>query len=392
MGSSALGRSASRHIVQAARTIGPGFGVSGPAFQLERAFQALGCTTGRFTLADLCRSTERAPSASPPIELWRFWRDIVVFSTAGSLALWWRFRRRGPRTVVICQVDALYGDLFVVRSLHKAFLERHPARRVMMLRNPLHAFVLLRDRIRFTLGIHRHFVALSQGNKDDIVRLYGVPASRITVIANGVDLDRFQPSADARQSVRRLLSLPPDGLVAIFVGHEFERKGLTFVLDALAQLARRNVDISLIVAGGDSPDRFRTGSEDVDSRVRFVGHRSDIERYYAAADVFVMPASFDISPLAGLEALASGLPILITDLGGVREYLRDNFNGWFVRPDAGDIASKLERLAADPVLRRAMSANARVSVIDRGWMGVARQMLDLIDRVLPLPAVSPTDG
>jgi glycosyltransferase involved in cell wall biosynthesis len=126
--------------------------------------------------------------------------------------------------------------------------------------------------------------------------------------------------------------------------------------------------------------------------VRFVGHRSDIERYYAAADVFVMPASFDISPLAGLEALASGLPILITDLGGVREYLRDNFNGWFVRPDAGDIASKLERLAADPVLRRAMSANARVSVIDRGWMGVARQMLDLIDRVLPLPAVSPTDG
>jgi UDP-glucose:(heptosyl)LPS alpha-1,3-glucosyltransferase len=372
--------------VQCARRIGPGFGVSGPSYQLERAFQALGCTTERFTLDDLGVRADRAPSASARLELWRFWRDVVVFSTAGSLLLWWRYRRRDARTVVVCQVDALYGDLFVVRSLHKAFLERHPSRTAMLLRNPLHALVLLRDHIRFTRGVHRHFVALSQGNKDDLVRLYGVPESQVSVIPNGVDLERFQPSPSARDEVRRSLALAPHSIVAIFVGHEFERKGLRPVLEAIRILARRRVAVTLIVAGGDSPDRLRTEFADLGGQLRFVGHRLDIERYYAAADVFVMPASFDISPLAGLEALASGLPVLITDLGGVREYLRDGENGWFVEPDGGAIATKLERLARDRPLLAAMSRRARASVAHRGWMEVATQLLALIDRVVPLDA------
>jgi UDP-glucose:(heptosyl)LPS alpha-1,3-glucosyltransferase len=355
--------------------------VSGPSFQLERAFQALGCTTGRFTLADLGLREARTPSSSPAVELCRFWRDVVVFSTVGSIVLWWRFRRRDAATVVLCQVDALYGDLFVVRSLHKAFLEHHPARTAMLLRNPLHALVLLRDRIRFTGMVHRHFIALSQGNKDDVVRLYGVAPDRITVIPNGVDLERFRPSPAIKNDLRRSLSLSPDTLVAIFVGHEFERKGLGHALDAFAKLSQRNVDVALIVAGGDSPARFMARRGDIAGRVRFVGHRPDIERYYQAADVFVMPAAFDISPLAGLEGLASGLPILITDLGGVREYLRDGHNGWFVAPEADDIASRLEQLARDRGLLAAMSRDARASVADRGWMEVARRMLELMDRI-----------
>jgi UDP-glucose:(heptosyl)LPS alpha-1,3-glucosyltransferase len=381
------GSEPSRHIVQCARTIEPGFGVSGPSLQLERAFQLLGCTTERFTLRDLGLRADRVASLRA-VALWRFWRDITLFSTLGSMQLWWRFRRRDARTVVICQVDALYGDVYVVRSLHKAFLERHPARKRMLVRNPLHALVLLRDRIRFTSRVHRHFVALSEGNRQDLMRLYGVAADRITVIPNGVDLDRFQPSAEARADVRRALSIAPATLTAIFVGHEFDRKGLAVVLDAMTLLARRHVDAALIVAGGDSPDRFMSGRAEAAGGVRFVGHRADIERYYAAADVFVMPASFDISPLAGLEALASGLPILMTDLPGVREYLREGDNGWFVRPDAGDVAEKIERLARDPALRAAMSAGARRSVSDRGWMSVARQFLALIDRVRPVTGQS----
>lgn len=375
-----------RHIVQCARAIGPGFGVSGPSFQLERAFVELGCSCERFTLEDLHVRADAAPSASRRAALCRFWYGIVVFSTIGSMALWWKFRpaRRRAGTVVLCQVDALYGDIFVVRSLHKGFLERHPSRMWMLLRNPLHALVLARDAIRFRGAVHRHFVALSESNKNEVIRLYGVAADRITVIPNGVDLDRFRPRPAARQEIRRTLGLADDDLAAIFVGHELERKGLRVLLEALRLLNRDGVTMRLIVASGESPDRLRHEFRDLEAQVFFVGHRQDIERFYAAADVFVMPASYDISPLVGPEALASGLPLVMTDVGDVREYLRDGVNGLLVARDAASLAHALARLASDRALRQRLSEAARASVADRDWRVIAGRLLDLMDRLFPL--------
>jgi UDP-glucose:(heptosyl)LPS alpha-1,3-glucosyltransferase len=389
----ATGRTVRREIVQCARTIGPGYGVSGPAWQLERAFRALDCTCGRFTLDNLGVRTDAMPAGGPITSLVRFWRDVVLFSAVGSIVLWWKFggRRRG-RPVVICQVDALYGDLFVVRSLHKAFLERHPLRRWMLLRNPLHAFVLARDHMRFRWNVHRHVVALSQRNKEEIIRLYGVRDDRITVIPNGVDLERFRPSPESRCSVRRTLSLRDDELVAIFVGHEFERKGLRVVLEALRLLAGRSVRLPLIVAGRGAPDALKIEFSDLGGAVRYLGHRDDIERFYAAADVFVLPAAFDISPLVGLEALAAGLPVLMTDVGGVGDYLRHDENGWFITRDPADVAAKLRRLVEDRDLLRRMSAHARASVADLDWRTIAGRYLELIDRLLPLPGTGDAGG
>jgi UDP-glucose:(heptosyl)LPS alpha-1,3-glucosyltransferase len=367
------------HIVQCARTIGPGYGVSGPTWQLEQAFTALGCTCERFTLENLGIRTAAMPGGSPLAALLRFWRDVVVFSTLGSAVLWWKFgRRRRPDTVVICQVDALFGDVFVCRSLHKGFLERHPSRTWMLLRNPLHLFVLARDHVRFRWNVHQRIVALSQPNKDEIMRLYGVADDRITVIPNGVDLDRFQPSAEVRRDVRREMSIGDDEFVAIFVGHEFERKGLRVVLEALASLLARGVRLTLVVAGRDDPARLRSEFAHLGDAVRFVGNRADVERYYAAADVFVMPAAFDISPLVGPEALAAGLPILMTDVGGVRDYLRDGENGWFIAREAGDVAAKIERLVRDRELLRQLSSRARASVMDRDWRVIAARFVDVI--------------
>jgi UDP-glucose:(heptosyl)LPS alpha-1,3-glucosyltransferase len=232
--------------------------------------------------------------------------------------------------------------------------------------------------VRFRWNVHRHIIALSATNKDEIRRLYGVPDDRITVIPNGVDLDRFQPSAEARRDVRRELSIGDDEFVAIFVGHEFERKGLRVVLEALTSLLARHVQLTLVAAGRDDPARLKSEFSHLGDAVRFVGNRTDVERYYAAADVFVMPAAFDISPLVGPEALAAGLPILMTDVGGVREYLRDGENGWLIRREANDVASKLERLVKDRELLRQLSARARASVLDRDWRVVAGRFVEVI--------------
>lgn len=368
--------------MQCARTIGPGYGVSGPAWQLERAFASMGRTCERFTLDHLGIRTQAMPGGSPLTALLRFWRDIVVFSSVGSIVLWWKFGRRPrPDTAVVCHVDALYGDVFVIRSLHKGFLERHPERKRMLFRNPLHLFVLARDHVRFRWNVHERLIALSEANKADVMRLYGVPGERITVIPNGVDLDRFRPSASARSDVRRELGIGDGEFVAVFVGHEFERKGLRVVLQAMTLLAARDVRVRLIVAGRDSPERLMAEFAHLGDAIRFVGNRPDIERYYAAGDVLALPAAFDISPLVGPEALAAGLPILMTNVGGVGEYLRHGENGWFVTRDPADVAERLEAAERDRPRLRRMSEASRASVQDRDWRVIAARFLDVLDRL-----------
>lgn len=353
-----------RHILQCARTIGPGYGVSGPAYQLEKAFLELGCRCERFTLENL-----GLRSSSNPTHLFVFWRDIFVFSVLGSLALWWRYRRGGPD--VICQVDALFGRLHVVRAVHKGFLLRHPARLWMLLRNPMHWFVLLRDFIRYRWGVHEHLVALSEPNKQELIDLYGVEPEKITVIPNGVDLSRFRPDPEARAQVRRELELESQGLVGIFVGHEFERKGLGVVLEAV-----RGLPLDLLVAGNGNPAAY-PGQD----RVKFLGHLDDLERYYAAADFLVMPTRHDVSPLVGPEALACGLPLLMTPVGGVAEYLQDGVNGRFIERDPAPLRRLLVQLLEGPAELERMAAQARPSVEDRDWKTIAVRYLDLLDRL-----------
>ena len=370
-----------RHILQCARTIGPGYGVSGPTYELERCFVELGCSCERFSLEDLGWRSQAMPSGQPWLALARLWRDILLFSTLGSLKLWWKFGRRPrPGTTVLCQVDALYGDIFVVRSLHKSFLAGRSDRHLMMLRNPLHALVLLRDWLRFKTPIHRHFVALSEANKRQVVELYGVDPERITVIPNGVDLKRFKPDPTARRDIRLSLGLTDEQPVAIFAGHEFERKGLKLLLEAMRRLKSRGSAWRLLVAGRDSSQQLRAEFGDIGERVFYLGHRSDLERYYAAADVFVLPALFDVSPLVGPEALASGLPLLMTDVGGVAEYLEAGRNGLFASPDPEDLANKLRQLE-DPRMLAQLASHSRSSVAHRDWSRVAAQFLMLFERL-----------
>ena len=339
----------------------------------------MGFECERFTLADLGIETTSMPDGHWLLALLKFWRDIVVYSSMGSLVAWWKYRRRSAGTVVICQVDAIYGDIFVVRSLHKAFLKRQPNRHWMMLRNPLHSFVLLRDHIRFKSRIHRHFVALSQPNKDEIVEHYGVDPERISVIPNGVDTERFKPDPNSRREVRAELGLAENEPVAIFAGHEFERKGLTVVLDSIWLIQAQGRSVKLLVAGRDDPGSVRERYSDLNRAVFYLGNRRDIERCYAAADFMIMPTLHDISPLVGPEALACGLPILMTPVGGALAYLKHGENGWFIERDAHNIADTLRFLLDDESLLAHASTRARDSVKEWDWSAIARRYVELID-------------
>ena len=146
-------------------------------------------------------------------------------------------------------------------------------------------------------------------------------------------------------------------------------------------MRRDGVPCHLVVAGRDDEGPYRKAIADVHDAVSLVGHRQDVERYFAAADALLLPASFDVSPLVGREALASGLPLLMTDVGGVRDYLRNGENGFFVTTDAGDIAAKVRLIADDRVRLANMAEAARTSVAGSDWSVIARDYAALIESV-----------
>jgi UDP-glucose:(heptosyl)LPS alpha-1,3-glucosyltransferase len=178
----------------------------------------------------------------------------------------------------------------------------------------------------------KQIVAIAQRGKGEIESLYGVNPARVTVIYNGVDLERFHPDNEAAHgaSARAEAGLAPTDPVLLFVGSGFERKGLVTAIQSLPRLA----DARLIVIGRGDEARYRGLAErlDVAGRIRWLGLRRDIERWYGAADVLVLPARYEPFGNVHLEALASGVPVVTTAVAGGSELIQEGTNGAVVAP------------------------------------------------------------
>lgn len=190
-------------------------------------------------------------------------------------------------------------------------------------------------------------VAIARRGKREIEGLYGVSPSRVTVIYNGVDLERFHPDNVAvhRRGARAEVDVAESEHLLIFAGSGFERKGLVTAIQALARLAH----MVLIVIGRGDEMRYRGLAErlGVADRVRWLGVRSDLERWYAAADVLVLPTRYEPFGNVHLEALASGLPVVTTTVAGGSEVVEDGKNGAVVAPgDANALAAAVATLRA----------------------------------------------
>ena len=208
--------------------------------------------------------------------------------------------------------------------------------------NPRHrAFLDLETRM-FNDPRLKIVIANSQQGRDEIIRHYGLPEHMIRVVYNGLDRNRFYPglSAEYRLAGRRELELDEGEPVLLFVGSGYVRKGLGSLIAAMPQ-----VEAKLLVVGRDRCAPFqrmarRLGVED---RVVFLGPRSDVERWYGVADVFVLPSWYEPFSNACLEAMASGLPVVTTRETGAAEVIAEGLNGHTVGfpVDPGELAGKI---------------------------------------------------
>ena len=250
--------------------------------------------------------------------------------------------RRGAWDVVQSHERTLCQDVYRAgEGCHRAYLASQERPRA---RGLYHRIVLALERRVFART--PNIVAIADAGRREIETLYGVAPGRVTVVYNGVDLERFHPlnRAKYRETARTEAGIAPRAFTVLFVGSGFARKGLATTLAAFAALSDR--ESRLVVLGKDDAQAYRSAAArlGVGERIAWLGARADPERWYAAADIVVLPSRYEPFGNVHLEALASGLPVVASSHAGGAEVIADGINGAVVNPtDAAGITAALER-------------------------------------------------
>jgi glycosyltransferase involved in cell wall biosynthesis len=244
--------------------------------------------------------------------------------------------------------------------------------------NPMHLWVSLRDRFMIGGLRYRKFVAVSARVSDELQKHYHVPPERISIIPNGIDVDRFRPDPAARHVIRKEFGIPETAKLLLFAGHEFRRKGLA---PAIGALERLGPDVWMLVVGSDHAEPYRKLAVKAKDRLVFAGARLDMPALYAAADAFLLPTAYETFSLVCMEAMSSAVPVFATRVGGIEDYLDDGVNGYGITFDPEDIADKIGRAFADEAALERMRAGARATALRYRWDQVASKYIEMMGQI-----------
>lgn len=239
------------------------------------------------------------------------------------------------------------------------------------------------------------FVALSSEMAAEFVE-QGVSAERVHQIPNGVDVEHFRPATAAeRAQLRRKLALT-DGFVAVYTGRLVTYKGLPALLRAWRSLQQNGLTATLVLVGEGGADihacerelREFVRDSNLATSVRFAGPVPDVADYLRAADCFVFPTMDEAFGLSLVEAMACGLPVVSTNVGGIRDFLVDGHNGIVVPPgDENALCTAIRRVAAGGAEIEAMARGARDTALSRFARDhVADQLVHLFESLRVEPA------
>jgi glycosyltransferase involved in cell wall biosynthesis len=332
------------------------------------------------TLSDQLRRSvtwSRIPLIEHPFPL-----KFLLFYVAAA------FRIRGYQADLVHTVGAIVPNRVDLASVHYCHVGFHRQTG----RLAAHETVLLR---RINAGLSRllaiaaerwsyrtsrtsRLAAVSPGVAAELAQHFGNIPVHLT--PNGVDTERFNPSWPDRPRFRELAGGKDGDIVAVFVGGEWSRKGLAIAIRGLA-LAQRQVDrwLRLWVVGPGDAKRFAKIAQacGVGDQVTFFGRRTDVERFYQSADVFVLPTLYETFSLAAYEAAACGLPLVATRVSGIEELVGENEAGVLVERTPDAVGEALGRLAVDAKARVQMGRAGRLKAKSFTWQRSADAVLDV---------------
>jgi UDP-glucose:(heptosyl)LPS alpha-1,3-glucosyltransferase len=274
---------------------------------------------------------------------------------------------------------------------HKEWLLRRlktasPIKRLFIRLNPLHMVLLYIERRMFADKRLKTVVANSERGKEEIIRHYGLPEDSLCVIYNGINASEVTrvDAVQTRKRIRAECGISEGTVVLLFVGSGFERKGLKYLIRALAVLKKSDPDIRLLVVGKGRTAGYVKEAErlGVSGNVVFKGPVKGALDYYPASDVFVLPSIYEPFSNACLEALASGLPVVTSAINGASEVLTEGVNGASVKDPADheEIAGKIS-IFLDAQKRSEAAPSAKAEAEKHTIEGNVNEFLRLMESI-----------
>ncbi len=222
-------------------------------------------------------------------------------------------------------------------------------------------------------------VAVSPKVREELLALGVGQTDRLHVVPLGLDLERFRTYDEPRAEARAALGLPEDAFVTSIVARLAPIKAHEVFLDAARRFAEVHPRAMFLVVGdGERGDELKAevARLALGDRIRFLGWRADLERIYRASDAVALTSRNEGSPVALIEAMAAGCPVVSTRVGGVPDVVTHGETGLLVEmDDAAGLAEALRRLACDRALAARLGAAGQASVIER--YGASRLLRDV---------------
>ena len=233
-----------------------------------------------------------------------------------------------------------------------------------------------------------HFTACSAWIKKDMMISNGVPDDQIDVLYNAIDTTRFHHNDTERSAFRKQLGLSVDDVAFIGTGGFFGRKGFDILIRAFSNLARSYANIKLLLVG-DGPEkesliRIMNEAGTADRVIFSDGYQKDIRPWMSAGDYFVLPSREEPFGIVILEAMASGLPVIVTRSGGPEEIITDGEDGLLVTPeDIDDLSTAMERmLTMREATRREMKKKSERRLHRFTSETIASRLIEIYEKVL----------
>jgi glycosyltransferase involved in cell wall biosynthesis len=232
-------------------------------------------------------------------------------------------------------------------------------------------------------------IAVSDFTRQELRKYYNIPENRIRVVHNGVDTHKFQPATD-KQKVKAELGLNPDDTIILSVGRLYARKGLFTLIEAMPSVVKQFKRAKFVISGKGQRDEMtklyahaeRLGVRD---NIIFTGYYPDkkLPKLYQAADVFAFSTFYEHHPFAVLEALATGLPVVTTTVGGISETIKTSKNGLLVKPaDSKQFSEALLYLLEHQTEATEIGINARKTIVEQyDWSILVKETIRVYEEV-----------
>ncbi len=323
--------------------------------------------------------------------------NFLWWIAANRFSRYWDKRFRGLRHDLIFSSGAncLDADVMCVHIVFAEYLRRVASsiqldrnslrERPRLLHRKIYYWVALAMEQRAYKNRETALVVYSHKSADELKRYYG-RGEPIPVLHLGLDHDIFNTAARSalREAARKELQLPQGRFTLILVGNDWRNKGLPVLLSALAEL--HDLEIGLLVVTSEDPSSVRQliGEKNLSDRVVILPPRKDIEFYYAAADAYAGPSLQDSYGMPPAEAMACGLPVIVSAAAGVSEIITNAEDGVILDDptDSAKLAAIVRLLYQDRELCNRLGTKAAQTALKYTWGGNGRELALIFSQIV----------